>query len=63
MVPGRSALSAHVLVDDLERWPVILYQARGLLERDFDIDHVTLQPERLRGDLQGRVTVHEQRRH
>jgi cobalt-zinc-cadmium efflux system protein len=62
MVPGRSALSAHVLVDDLERWPVILHQARGLLKRDFHIDHVTLQPERLRGDRQGRVTVHEQQR-
>jgi cobalt-zinc-cadmium efflux system protein len=62
IAPGRSALSAHVLVEDLERWPVILHQARGLLERDFHIDHVTLQPEWLRGDRQGRVALYEQQR-
>ena len=45
MVPGRSALSAHVLVSDIETWPVILHQARHVLKRDFSIDHVTLQPE------------------
>jgi cobalt-zinc-cadmium efflux system protein len=50
MVPGRCALSAHVLVDDIERWPVVLHQARDLLRRDFRIDHVTLQPEWLRRD-------------
>ncbi len=48
MVPGRSALSAHVLVDDIEHWPVILRQARSLLVTQFHIDHVTLQPEWLR---------------
>jgi cobalt-zinc-cadmium efflux system protein len=48
MVPGRHALSAHVLVDDIERWPVILHQARLILRRDFGIDHITLQPEWLR---------------
>jgi cobalt-zinc-cadmium efflux system protein len=48
MVPGRSALSAHVLVDDIERWPVILHQVRHLMRRDFAIDHITLQPEWLR---------------
>jgi cobalt-zinc-cadmium efflux system protein len=48
MVPGRSALSAHVLVDDIERWPIVLHQARFILRRDFRIDHVTLQPEWLR---------------
>jgi cobalt-zinc-cadmium efflux system protein len=48
MVPGRSALSAHVLVDDIERWPVILHQVRYLMRRDFGIDHITLQAEWLR---------------
>lgn len=48
MVPGRSALSAHVLVSDIERWPVILHQARHQLRRVFGIDHITLQPEWLR---------------
>lgn len=50
MVPGRGALSAHVLVDDIARWPAILRQAREILTRDFGIDHVTLQPEWLRSD-------------
>jgi cobalt-zinc-cadmium efflux system protein len=48
MVPGKAALSAHVLVDDIERWPVILHQVRHLMTRDFGIDHLTLQPEWLR---------------
>jgi cobalt-zinc-cadmium efflux system protein len=50
MMPGRAALSAHVLVDDIERWPVILHQARLILRRDFRIDHITLQAEWLRRD-------------
>ena len=45
MVPGRAALSAHVLVDDIDNWPAILQQARLVLNRDFKIDHITLQPE------------------
>jgi cobalt-zinc-cadmium efflux system protein len=57
MVPGRSALSAHVLVDDIERWPVILHQARFVLRRDFQIDHITLQPEWLRREPPTRAVV------
>jgi len=57
MVPGRSALSAHVLVDDIERWPVILHQVRYLMRRDFAIDHITLQPEWLRRDARAQVPV------
>jgi cobalt-zinc-cadmium efflux system protein len=58
MVPGRSALSAHVLVDDIERWPVILHQVRLQMRRDFGIDHITLQPEWLRRDaVAARVPV------
>lgn len=48
MVPGRCALSAHVLVADIELWPVILHRARHQLRTDFGIDHITLQPEWLR---------------
>ncbi len=48
MVPGRNAVSAHLLVDRIEHWPQILRQARRVLARDFGIDHVTLQPEWLR---------------
>ncbi|HYS12629.1 MAG TPA: cation diffusion facilitator family transporter [Burkholderiaceae bacterium] len=50
MVPGRSALSAHVLVDDVVHWPAVLSHARTVLRERFDIDHVTLQPEWLRSD-------------
>ncbi len=45
MVPGQSAVSAHVLIDRIERWPAILHQARQRLKHDYQIDHVTLQPE------------------
>jgi cobalt-zinc-cadmium efflux system protein len=48
MVPGRSALSAHVLVDDVSQWPAVLSRARVVLRKNFHIDHVTLQPEWLR---------------
>ncbi len=63
MVPGKSALSSHVLVDDIERWPVILHQARLVLRRDFKIDHITLQPEWLRREPPARsVAVQAERR-
>lgn len=55
MVPGRSALSAHVLVEDVERWPLVLYRARRLLEQQFRIGHITLQPEWLRRDAPARI--------
>jgi cobalt-zinc-cadmium efflux system protein len=48
MVPGRNAVSAHLLVERIERWPLILREARRMLAHDFGIDHVTLQPEWLR---------------
>jgi len=50
MSAGRASLSAHVLVEDSERWPVVLFRARRLLKDEFGIDHVTLQPEWLRRD-------------
>ena len=45
MVPGQGAVSAHLLIENIERWPAILRDARGVLNRDFHIEHVTLQPE------------------
>jgi cobalt-zinc-cadmium efflux system protein len=47
IAPGRAALSAHVLVEDFEQWPAVLHRARSTLLREFGIEHVTLQPERL----------------
>lgn len=54
MVPGRGALSAHVLVEDIAQWPVVLRAARRMLQKDFGIDHVTLQPEWLQQAPGGR---------
>jgi cobalt-zinc-cadmium efflux system protein len=45
MVPGQGAVSAHLLIERIDRWPAILMQARQILNRDHGIDHVTLQPE------------------
>jgi len=50
MAPGRCALSAHVLVEEVGQWPTVLRQARALLRDEFHIDHVTLQPEWLSAD-------------
>ena len=41
----QPALSAHLVVDDLDRWPVLLAVARELLQERFAIAHCTLQPE------------------
>jgi cobalt-zinc-cadmium efflux system protein len=41
----RVALSAHVVVSDLDAWPGLLPRLRSLLDERFDIEHVTLQPE------------------
>lgn len=42
---NRTALSAHVVVDDLGRWDTILREISGMLHERFGIEHVTLQPE------------------
>lgn len=42
---GQIALSAHIRVDKLDGWPLLLSQARRLLHERFGIEHVTLQPE------------------
>jgi cobalt-zinc-cadmium efflux system protein len=42
---GRLVLSAHIDLPDIARWPRVLAALRGKLQRQFGIDHVTLQPE------------------
>jgi cobalt-zinc-cadmium efflux system protein len=42
---GRVALSAHLDIAELSRWPAVLEQARQILQQRYGIDHVTLQPE------------------
>lgn len=45
---SHAALSAHVVVRDLEDWPRILAALTELLHKDFGIRHATLQPELFR---------------
>ena len=45
IAPGKVALSAHVELDDLLRWPAILASAGALMHDRYGIDHITLQPE------------------
>jgi len=42
---GNTALSAHVVINDMRRWPEILQRLRHSLDHAFHIEHVTLQPE------------------
>lgn len=40
-----SALSAHVVLKDMQTWHEVLPELRRMLHERFSIDHVTLQPE------------------
>ena len=42
---GRVALSAHLVVRDLGKWPLILDQQSRMLKARFAVEHITLQPE------------------
>ena len=42
---GMIALSAHVMIDDMNQWQEILRRLAGLLRERFGIEHVTVQPE------------------
>jgi cobalt-zinc-cadmium efflux system protein len=45
IAPGNVALSAHLEIGELQRWPAILAEASAMLEARYGIGHVTLQPE------------------
>ena len=55
MSASRRAMSAHLLLREVEAWPRVLKAARGELLDRFAIDHVTLQPEWLPASPSGRV--------
>lgn len=58
LASGMLALSAHVVVHDLDRWGGLLVVMQDLLHDRFDIDHVTLQPETLdTGLARGRPVI------
>ncbi len=42
---GRIALSTHIDIHDLTVWKDILAAVKALLKKDFNITHITLQPE------------------
>ncbi|MFA9461936.1 cation diffusion facilitator family transporter [Thiohalorhabdus sp. Cl-TMA] len=48
---GMTALSAHVVVQDLKDWEVLLDRLHNVLRREFNIEHATLQPEPLNKPL------------
>jgi cobalt-zinc-cadmium efflux system protein len=58
LASGKIALSAHMDVKDLAHWPQILADAGTLLNHEFDIGHITLQPEVIRASP---VTMHASR--
>lgn len=45
LASGKFALSAHVVLNDVAHWPLVLSRLRTMLHERFTIDHVTLQPE------------------
>ncbi|MBN2690194.1 MAG: cation transporter [Gammaproteobacteria bacterium] len=47
LTSGMVLLSAHIKIADLESWPQILHNLTVILDKKFDIQHVTLQPELL----------------
>lgn len=42
---GQPALSAHVVIGDMAQWPDILAQQLQVLNENYHVEHVTLQPE------------------
>jgi len=57
MIPGRAALSAHLLIEHVDQWPRVLHDARVLLRQRFRIDHATLQPEWLPDQVPGKIKL------
>lgn len=51
---GQVALSAHLDIQDMAKWPQVLEEARLSMRTRFDIEHVTLQPEQAGGVNAGR---------
>lgn len=52
------ALSAHLVLDDMQHWESVLPEARHLLEHEYGIHHVTLQPECLTQRVNADLITH-----
>ncbi len=48
---GHIALSAHIVLSDMADWPEVLKSEQVVLESDFGITHVTLQPEQVPDEI------------
>ena len=57
ITPGQVALSAHLEIRDLGRWPEILAAASELMRDRYQIGHVTLQPELPRSSHAGNSAI------
>lgn len=44
---GRAALSAHMVVENLDNWQLIMDKVSRMLAAEYAIEHITLQPEPL----------------
>ena len=42
---GISALSAHIHIQDLDEWHTVLNTLRDIIFKEYQIEHITLQPE------------------
>ena len=56
------ALSAHVVLQDMEAWPRVLPALRKMLHERFAIDHVTLQPETSVALQSSQIVWHQHKR-
>lgn len=45
LASGSYALSAHIYIRDMSRWPQLLASMQALLKREYVITHTTIQPE------------------
>ena len=45
LASGSHALSAHIYIRDMSRWPQLLAAIQELLKHDYAITHTTIQPE------------------
>ena len=56
---GQIALSAHVVIDNMNDWTKIVADSHLLLSHSFHIDHITLQPETLEaGNVRCAINKH-----
>ena len=49
LASNQTVLSAHIRIEDLNQWHVILGQLHDRLHHHFSIDHITIQPMSIKG--------------